>query len=486
MNNRIYLILALAFFAVSQSGYAQRLLSLQDAVFIAKSQSVAAKRAETRRDFGYWNYRVYASSLGPQLNLEGTLPRFTRAYRGITQQDGSVEYRFQNQNLMDLELNIDQVIPLTGTQIFMGTSLSRSDDFNRDFIGYAGDPFSIGFIQPLFSFNRFKWDKKIEPLNLEESKREFVEELEQISSITSAFFFDLLTAQISLQIAEQNVASNDTIYKIAQGRYELGKIPENELLQLELSLMNSRQAVARAEVELETAQLILRSYLGLDPSENLELVTPNVIPAFSVDEKKALEMAWVNRSDAVSFKRRMLEAEMMVENTVKEGGLNVDIFGRLGFSNNGAVVTDIYTRPENQLVANVGFNIPLVDWGRQRALKKMADLNHQLTAYEVQTDTANFTQEIYTQVKSFDMLRGQVEIAAKADEISQKRYEISKNRYLIGKISITDLSLALTEKDRAKQDYLSALGAFWEAYYRLRSLTLYDFSSNELLYTPEN
>ena len=33
-----------------------------------------------------------------------------------------------------------------------------------------------------------------------------------------------------------------TIFKIAEGRYNLGKIAENELLQLELNLMNSRQS----------------------------------------------------------------------------------------------------------------------------------------------------------------------------------------------------------------------------------------------------
>ena len=73
----------------------------------------------------------------------------------------------------------------------------------------------------------------------------------------------------------------------------------------------------------------------------------------------------------------------------------------------------------------------------------------------------------------------------KADEIADKRYEIAKNRYLIGKISITDLNLALRDKDDAKEAYINSLRSFWSSYYSIRFLTLYDFENNVTLYEPE-
>jgi len=63
--------------------------------------------------------------------------------------------------------------------------------------------------------------------------------------------------------------------------------------------------------------------------------------------------------------------------------------------------------------------------------------------------------------------------------------EIAQNRYLIGKIYITNLNIALREKDDAKRSYLQALKSFWTAYYDLRRLTLYDFANKRLLYVPE-
>ena len=82
------------------------------------------------------------------------------------------------------------------------------------------------------------------------------------------------------------------------------------------------------------------------------------------------------------------------------------------------------------------------------------------------------------------MLYLQLEITRKADEVALKRYNVSQNRYLIGKIDITNLNIALTEKDNAKRGYITALRLFWTAYYELRRLTLYDFAERKYLYNP--
>lgn len=89
-----------------------------------------------------------------------------------------------------------------------------------------------------------------------------------------------------------------------------------------------------------------------------------------------------------------------------------------------------------------------------------------------------------TQVRQFELLRLQLEITRKSDEVATERYNVSQNRYLIGKIDITNLNIALEQKDAAKRQYVQALRAFWTAYYNLRRLTLYDFNEGRLLYTP--
>ena len=78
-------------------------------------------------------------------------------------------------------------------------------------------------------------------------------------------------------------------------------------------------------------------------------------------------------------------------------------------------------------------------------------------------------------VKQFDLIRNQVALGNRAYEVSQKREQMTRNRYFIGKIGVTDLNIAIGEKEAARRSYMSALREFWLAYYDLRRITLYDF-----------
>jgi outer membrane protein TolC len=148
-------------------------------------------------------------------------------------------------------------------------------------------------------------------------------------------------------------------------------------------------------------------------------------------------------------------------------------------------VNDAYDDPTEMQQINLSLNIPILDWGRNKSRMRTAVANKKLNDYVIAQDAVNFEQEIMTQVRQFEMLRLQIEITKKSDQVAAERYNVAQNRYLIGKIDITNLNIALEEKDTAKQSYIQALKSFWIAYYDLRRLTLYDFSAKKLLYTPE-
>ncbi|NJN27912.1 MAG: TolC family protein [Cyclobacteriaceae bacterium] len=290
-----------------------------------------------------------------------------------------------------------------------------------------------------------------------------------------------MLSQINLDIAQKNVANNDTIYKIAQGRYNLGKIAENELLQLELQLMNSRQQVAQATLDIEIRNLRLKTWVGLTDVANLPLKLPEEIPDIQVDEQTALTYARANRSEAVGFERRMLEADAGVARAKGGTGPQANLFASFGLTNRteqDGNVGDIYQNPEDGQIVRLGFEIPILDWGRRKSWLRSTEATQKLVEYTVAQDLITFDEEVLTQVRQFEMLQEQVKITRIADDIAQRRYDITKNRYLIGKIAITDMNIALTEKDQAKARYIQSLQDFWMAYFNLRRLTLYDFENN--------
>ena len=455
--------------------------TLSEIVQLARSKSPAWLSAETRKENQYWQYKTFRSDYSPQLVLSGMLPSFNKSVTAVTQPDGNVLYREVNNNTIEMQLGLSQVIGLTGGEVSVFTNLSRYDDFLQDYSQYSGQPVSIGYSQPIFQFNAYKWNKKIKPLEYEESQRAFFEELEQISINATRRFFDLLLAQIELEIAQKNVDSNDTIYQIAQGRFNLGKITENDLLQLELNLVNSNLAVSQAQVDQQSALLNLKSFIGLSDGDSVRLVLPENIPDFVVDENVALAEARKNKADIVNFKRRQLEAEQEVARAKQSNGVNMNLQAAYGLNNQGQSVREVYDSPVDGMQVGLQMNVPIVDWGRQRARYMTAEANKKLVEYQVLQDEATFDQEVLTQVRNFNMLREQLQSRTKSDEIANKAYNISKQLFLIGKISITELNAALASKDGAKQNYVSSLRDFWLAYYQLREKTLYDFHHNQLL-----
>ncbi len=484
---KIFIILIILGVAGISNTVAQTVnLTLEDVVRLAKEQSTAALRAATNKEYSYWEYRVHRSDYNPQLVLSGTLPQFNRSFSSTPQEDGSYRVNKVNRDLSSIGLGIEQTIGLTGGQLRLGSDIERTQNFLNDEVEYGVNPATIELVQPIFSFNSFRWAKRIEPLRYEESKRSYVETLESISIHATRLFFDLMLAQVDMNIANINLANNDTIYKIAEGRYNLGNIAENELLQLELNLMNSRQSMAQAELDLENSRLRLRSYVGFRENQQIELVLPEEIPEFLVDEQVALMEAHKNRAGAIAFERRTLESRREVARARGESGFAANLRGSVGISSSAHEFSQLYSGQQYPLArVSIGFSLPVVDWGRSQSRIKTAEANQKLTDYAVTQDEVTFDEEVLTQVRSFNMMRNRIEISAKASEIGQRSYDISKSRFLIGKISITDLNDALEKKDDARRRYIQSLREFWEAYYNLRMLTLYDFYTGRQLFIDE-
>ncbi len=454
-------------------------LSLPEVVELAKLKSIESKQAITTRETRYWQYRTYRSNYQPQLSLNGTLPGYSKTFAEVQQPDGSIRFQSIRNNNSTLNLSFSQSIAATGGMVYGTTQLQRFDDFDRKNVLYNGVPFGIGYAQPMFQFNPLRWDKKIEPLRYKESKQEYLESMEQIAIRATGYYFDLLLAQVNLQIAETNLANTNKIQTIAAEKYQLGKLSKNEMLQLELEALKAEKAIGVAKREKEIATLNLRAYTGLENTIAIILGTPASGNPLTISSTKVLEEAYENRSDATAFARRMAEAKRDIAKAKGDNGLNIALTAQLGFSKSANTIPKVYQSPQNQQEIQLVFSIPIVDWGRSKSRTKTAEANMQFTQYAVEQDMQLFNQEIVTQVTLYDMMKEQLQLTEKADEIASEKYQIARERYVLGNLSITDLSIAFAEKDQAKRDYIIALRNYWTAHYQLRYLSLYDFEKNE-------
>jgi outer membrane protein len=454
-----------------------RILSLDETIDMAHRQSPDALSAIHRFRSSYWQYRNYKAGLMPTLALDATVPSLYKTIQKSADND-----KFNNINNLSYSggLSLSKTIGLTGGTVFVRSNLERFIDLEFDTTYFSTIPLlSIGFEQNLFGFNEYKWLKKTQPLKYNEAERRYVEDREQININASNAFFRLLDAQIRLRIQEINLANNDTLFQIAKGRFNIGTIAENELLQIELSLLNARAAVEQANIELEMRTFELKSYLRIPDNVSITLVPPGPPPQINPNAQQAVNYARENRSDALSFDRRLLEAQMGVNQAKAKNMFDARLSLLYGLNQAAGDLEDAYKDPREQQVVRVGLTVPILDWGFGKSQVKLAESNMELERTSVQQDIVDFDQEVLIKVMQFRTQPIQYSIASKSDTVALKRYEVTKQRYLIGKIGITDLNIAQTEKDNAQQGYVSSLSSYWRSYFELRKLTLFDFVTNQ-------
>lgn len=483
MNTKIITLILFLSLSFSFSSIAQRKLTLDEVISIAKTQSPDALIAKHQLRASYWSFKTYRRSLLPSLSFDGTIPSINRAFKTYTTSTGTEEYVNQSYTSYSGNLRLNKVIGITGGNIFLSSGLQRIDNFYDTITtnNYLSTPINLGFRQPLFNYNPYKWNKQIEPLKYQAAKRAYLETVEQVSLTAVNYFFNLLSAQIEERVAQINVSNYDTLYKIAQGRYISGKIAENDLLQLELNFLNAQSALEKANLELENATFRLKSFLRLKNEENILLIIPQPEKISQVEYDFALQEAMKNSSSMVDFERRLLESRANVNKAKSENGFNANLYAVFGLMGSAFNLGDSYVNPNDQQQLSVSLEVPILDWGMRKGQVKMAESNADLVETSVEQERLDFSQNIFLQVSEYNMQQNQLLIAAKSDTVAAKSYGASKNRYLIGKISVTDLNIAQTEKDKATIAHIRALQTFWRNYFELRKMTLYDFYKQEPL-----
>ncbi|MDP2422997.1 MAG: TolC family protein [Bacteroidales bacterium] len=474
----IYLLCAETFAVHAQPRVMK--ITLQDAIDLARQQSPDALLARHRFRNSYWQFRTYEAGFLPMLSLDATLPELNRSIDRITQPDGSEAFRDRRYLSSIMNLSLSKNIGFTGGQVFMNTNLQRIDIFADSTItSYLSTPLNIGFRQPLFAHNPFRWSRRIEPLRYNEAQRRYVEDMEQVAITAINYFFDLLLAQIRNQIQHLNSANNDTLYRINQGRFNMGTIAENELLQSELNLLSSNAQLESSLLELESKQFDLKSFLRLKQEDLIKLVPPSPTLQLRVDPNTAITHALSFRSDALSFERRLIEAESSVGKARSDGRFNANLYAVYGLTQSAAELKNAYLNPQDQQRLIVGVQVPILDWGLGRGKIKMAESSQELVKTSVEQEQIDFDRQVFLKVMQFNIQQNQLTIAARSDTVAQKRYQVTKQRYLIGKIGIVELNMAQTEKDNAVQGYISSLHNYWRNYYEMRKLTHFDYIRNE-------
>ncbi|HRX12581.1 MAG TPA: TolC family protein, partial [Draconibacterium sp.] len=258
----------------------------------------------------------------------------------------------------------------------------------------------------------------------------------------------------------------------------VGTVTQDELLKLELSLLNAEQALSMAQLEEKRTQASLNSFLGFEKNVEIDCIVPSEIPQLQINPDVALTQAIQNNPEMINHEQLKLQQDQNVKRIKSETGLNTSLFAMYGRSKTSEEFKGVYEQPDKSQQFSVGLNVPIVDWGRSRGRVSMAESNREVALATIKQERIDFEMDIFQSVMEFNLQASQVKNSAKADTVAQLGYNVTFQRFLIGKIDVIKLNIASTDQENARISYLNRLRDYWTSYFRLRSLTLFDFENN--------
>ena len=456
---------------------AQRPMTLEEAIGTARIQSVAALQARHAFISTYWAYRSYLASRLPSLNLYGNLMNFDRSLTLLqSYEDGTFRYAnsFNLQN--SLGLSVVQNVTFTGGRLTVYSDLRRIDQYGtfKNLTWYS-QPITVSYYQPLFAYNQFKWDKLIEPKEYEKGRRQYIESMEDVTIATAQAYFDLIAATRNHDASVTNYSNTVKMRSIARERLKLGTVTRDEYLQLELRVLNDSIAMGENLVKVREAQMSLNSILGYDESVDISPVIDDAIPEILMDYDLVLDKALKNSSFNLENDIKELNAASAVAKAKADRGISMSLNARFGLSQSGTGLPDVYRDLLNQEVVGLTFSVPIFDWGLGKGKVQKAKAAQEVVKAQNLQDENDFRRKIFTAVGQFNNHRQQCVASKRAMDIAAERYSLMMDKFKNGNATVTDLTNAQSDSDSALSRYVADLSNYWNYYYTLRKLTLYDF-----------
>jgi len=211
-------------------------LTLEDSLQLALSQNPYHLASEEKVEAARHKLREAASSFFPSLNAQGL--------------------HTLNEKLFELEM--PSFIP--------GQPPRRVTlDFTKDY------QFSLSFSLPLFTSGRLVSGFKQAKYGLL-STQETVRQSEQLTVFnTKKAFYGVLLAKKFVKVAEEAVEVAEKHYQRVKNLYEVGMASKFDLLRSEVQVANLKPQLIRARNNLKVAELGLKTILGLDLSQPIEI-----------------------------------------------------------------------------------------------------------------------------------------------------------------------------------------------------------------------
>ena len=458
-------------------------LDLERTVRLATDSSLTAQKYQSVYDTSRYRYLSWQASRKPQFSLESTPVTYERymTQRYLSEENIDV-YRQQRMLYSQAGITATQTVEPWGGYFYGSTQLGYLRTFgDQTQTQFMTVPIKVGYKQELLFYNPLKWDRQIEPLKLTLAQKNLIYGIETTSEEAVGKFFTLALAQDQLRMAEEYLASCDTIYAIAERRFKIASISKAELSILELEKTNARTTLANARIARSRATQELATYLGMERTTDIELVIPTVVQNLRVDAAEAIQFARENNPQYLSSRQAAVEARRDAERARVEKNLSISIDASIGLNQVANRFTDAFRHLLSQDMASVTLSVPIKDWGKRKNAYLAARSTVEAAEHAEQESARDTELDVALTVADFNERQAIVKTAREALTIAEDAYAQTLQRFIKAQADAYSLSVAQSHWQTARQNQIASLQNYWLAYYHLRRLTLYDYQRHQTI-----
>lgn len=339
--------------------------------------------------------------------------------------------------------------------------------------------------QPLFTYNRLKLQLKELELNLENANINYALQRLNLERNVTQFFYNVFMAQKNVAIAKEELINTQKSYDIIKNKVDAGLAAKEEFYQAELNLATSKSTVQNNEVNFENAKDQLKLYLGMDLYEDILVLADIEANPVQVDLDKAIENGLDSRME---LRQREIDVETSQFALIETKSLNEfrgDMNLRFGFSGDNESLGQVYNSPTRSPSVNIGFNIPIFDWGEKKARIAAQEATIQSQELNLSEEKKQIIIGIRQVFRNLKNQLNQIEIAKQSEINAQLTYEINLERYENGDLTSMDLNLFQNQLSSQKLALAQSLINYKIELLNLKIQSLYDFETGQPILPAE-
>ncbi len=419
---RTFILVAALMFGLYAVAFSQEkiTLTLEDSIKLALEQNPFYLAEKAKEDQASYMVREAVSSFFPALNAQGT--------------------HILDKKVMTIEM--PSFIP--------GMPPQRIKlDFTRDY------QFSLSFSLPLSAGGRLVSGYKQANYNLMSTKEAIRQSMQEtVFNVKKAFYGYLLSKKF-VEVSEEAVSLADKHWKNVKSLYDVGMASKFDLLRSEVQVANLKPQLIRAKNGLSTAELGLKTLLGLDLKQPIEVKGELSYKEFEANVDAGMAQALANRPEMNQLKfQQQMAAEML---KMARGAYlpTLAIGGAYNYWGNRFKFTkDSW---ESYYSVNLVLNIPLFNGfvnsakvGESKAVLRQLDYSRKGLSEMVKF-------EVQEAILSLQQAKESLLSQEKNVEQAQEAVRIADLNYAEGLATNLDVSFAQMALTQAKTNYSQAL-----------------------------